>query len=421
MEINWSEGKWQADAADSDSDFRISVAGDWAPLRKYEKLMLAEPEGIYGDLLENIRRSDLRIVNVEAVLGDAGEPGAKDGPNLRADAGTVRCLEAGQFHIACLANNHCLDYGREGLARTMELLRASGMETVGAGLDSDEVARPLAYTAAGRTITVINCTEGEESRARDGGAGAYGLVSADVEKQIAEAKESSDIVLVIFHGGRERAPVPPPYVVDDLRRFADAGADAVIGHHPHVPQGIEIHNGVPIFYSLGNFMFLFENDHLFQQVGYLTHLDFGEKGLAGFEITPYLVLPWGMKAAAGELRGTILRGLHGVSDLLVDPQAIRDAWDAFIDVDFGGTDGQIDLLARHIETYRSDPARGSQLLLNLFYTPGHRELFIRGLGRTARREPVNTPQWAKDLVARWTKFPCNDLPDFQPPTGAQSD
>ena len=62
-------------------------------------------------------------------------------------------------------------------------------------------------------------------------------------------------MLVIFHGGREYAPCPPPYVVNALRRFARAGACAVVAHHPHVPQGIEIVEGVPIAYSQGNFVF----------------------------------------------------------------------------------------------------------------------------------------------------------------------
>ena len=81
------------------------------------------------------------------------------------------------------------------------------------------------------------------------------------------------VILVIFHGGREHTPLPPPYVVHDLRAIAEMGAHAVIAHHPHVPQGIELHHGVPIVYSMGNFVFWQTDPAFYRHAGYLVHLD----------------------------------------------------------------------------------------------------------------------------------------------------
>ncbi len=411
MKIDWNSGSWRSRPDAPEKNLRITIAGDWAPRFDYEKRMIEDPAGIWGDLLPAVQTGDVRIVNVETVLGDKGSPGPKDGPPLRADERTAEVLKVGGFHIASMANNHTLDYGIEGLSHTMKVLSDAGMETVGAGATCEEAARPLIYEAKGVKIGIISCAEGEESRARDGGPGAYGLVVDAVERQIRDLKQQADVVLVIFHGGRERAPLPPPYAVDESRRFAEAGATAVIGHHPHVPQGIEIHNGVPIVYSLGNFMFYFPTEYLFHHLGYLLHLDLAGRELVGFEITPYQIMPNEMREAKGATRKMLLADLENVSAMLGDPQKVRDVWDAFVDVDFGGCDGMIDLLARHIDEYRKDPSRGASLFLNLFYTPAHRELFIRGLYREANGESGASPQWAQDLVARWTKFPLTDLPE----------
>ena len=401
MAIDWRTGTWRAEGAGEGRALRITVASDWGPRgRGYEPHLLARPEGIYGDLLPLLRESDLNVVNVESVLGEAGAPILKDGPNLRGDEGAARALAAVPFHVACLANNHALDYGAEGLAHTLSVLQRAGLSTVGAGLTGEQAALPLVVMVGETRVGVIDCAEGEAARSREGGPGVYGLEVPRIEEQVAALKREVDIVLVIFHGGREYIPVPPPYVIRDLRRIADAGADAIVAHHAHVPQGIEVHGGVPIAYSLGNFVFWQESDCFYQRAGYLFHLDLAGGRVAGFSLSPYLLQPEGLALMQGEVREAFLQDLARVSELLRDPQDVLAVWDAFIEYN-GGAEAYWRSLIPHIEGLAGDPVRHAPWLLNRLVTPAHRELYVRSLRRLLEGAAAPVPEWAQELVTQW--------------------
>jgi poly-gamma-glutamate capsule biosynthesis protein CapA/YwtB (metallophosphatase superfamily) len=397
---DWHTGTWRTEGAAGEPTARLTVASDWGPRGlAYEPHLLARPEGIYGDLLPLLRGSDLNVANVESVLGTAGAPILKGGPNLRGDERTVRALTVVPFHVACLANNHALDYGPEGLAHTLSVLQAAGLRTVGAALTGEEAAQTLTVRAGDVRVGVIDCAEGEEARSRDGGPGVNGLDVPRIERQLAALKREADLVLVVFHGGREYTPVPPPYVVRDLRQLADAGADAIVAHHPHVPQGIEVHNGVPIAYSLGNFVFWQGSDCFYQRAGYLFHLDLVGTKVAGFTISPYLLQPDGLALMQGQVKEAFLQDLACISEVLHDPQAVLAVWDAFIEYT-GGAEGYWRSLIPHIEGLVTDPAQHAPGLLNRLVTPAHRELYVRSLRRLLEHEPPS-PCWARELVARW--------------------
>lgn len=398
MSIDWTRGVWHSSG--KEAILRVTVAGDWGVCQGYEETLLDRPEGIYGDLLPLLRQSDVNIVNVESVFGNQGQPIPKEGPNLWGDRLTVRSLAKAPFHLACLANNHSMDFGVQGLASTISLLHKSGIKSVGAGLTGPQAALPLIVTVKGVRIGIINCAEGEECRSRDGGPGAYGLVVPLLERQVAALKRRVDAVIVIFHGGREYAPLPPPYVVKALRRIAEAGADAVAAHHPHVPQGIEVHGEVPIAYSLGNFVFWQESSRYYQRVGYLFHLDFAETCLAGFEISPYRLEPEALSLLKGEAKALFLRDLQEVSEPLSHPEEVSAAWDAFIDY-HGGIEAHLRELASHIEAMSDDPVLYAAKILNKLETPAHQELIERGLRRIVDRTPAESPTWASKLVSRW--------------------
>jgi len=398
--IDWLTGSWRAKEMGKGRTSRVTVASDWGPRgRAYEPHLLARPEGIHGDLLPLLRESDLNMVNVESVLGDAGAPIAKEGPNLRGDEGAVRSLVAVPFHVACLANNHAMDYGPQGLAHTLSVLQGAGLQTVGAGLAWEQVAQPLVVTAGDARVGIIDCAESEEARSREGDPGVYGLEVPEIERQVAALKREVDLVLVIFHGGREYIPVPPPYVIHDLRRIADAGADAVVAHHPHVPQGIEIHNDVPIAYSLGNFVWWQESSCFYQRAGYLFHLDVADGQVEGFSLSPYLLQHDGLALMQGQVRETFLQDLARVSEVLEDTEDVLAVWDAFIDYN-GGTETYWQSVIPHIEGLTDDPTRHVPWLLNRLTTPAHHKLYVRSLRRLLE-DQASAPEWARALVTRW--------------------
>lgn len=407
MKANWKEGSWTAEPG-AERTARITIAADWMPLRAYESVIASSPLAVYGDLLPIFRDSDFNVVNVESTLGTCGAPHSlfgrnpQNAPPFRAAESTVRSLSEAPFHAACLANNHIMDFGAEGLERTLQVLRGAGLSTVGAGMTGEEASRPLFAYAAGARLAILNCAEGEWSCSVDNGPGAYGFEVADITRKVQALRQEADLVLVIYHGGREYVPAPPVYIVKRLRAIAEAGASAVVAHHPHVPQGIEIYGGVPIVYSQGNFVFWQENDLYYRHVGYLVHLDIGRERIAGMQITPYLIERTGLSAMRGEEKSSFLNTLHAVSGLLAQPDDIRSVWNAFADQ--VGLPGMIQMLKSGMNAIEADERKGAGQLLNAFFTPAHSEFYIDGFRRAAGGQLGDSPEWAKAWVHHWHHY-----------------
>ena len=163
--------------------------------------------------------------------------------------------------IVSLANNHVYDYGDEGIMDTLATLDSIGMPYVGAGKNLSEAMKPVYFIAGGRKIALVSATQIERSynytkEATETTPGV--LKTLNPEKfisVISDAKKSADIVIVIVHWGTEGNSYYGHDQVDLAKKFISAGADAIIGGHTHCLQGIEILDGVPIYYSLGNYWF----------------------------------------------------------------------------------------------------------------------------------------------------------------------
>lgn len=398
----WLEGTWIVEGAfvaDPDDVKRITIASDWSPLREYERIIEEEPLAVYGDLLHILQRSDLNVVNVECTLGTAGEPIPKAGPNFRGSERAVCSLTDVPFHVACMANNHVMDFGPDSLQSTLDILKQNGLFTIGAGMTGDEAARPLLLEIGNTKLAIINFAEGEACCSIDNGPGAYGFEPAAVSRQVQALKQEADLVIVIFHGGREYTPMPPDYVVSSLRLIAESGAAAVIAHHPHVPQGIEIYRDVPIVYSQGNFVFWQDADSFYRHVGYLVHLDVGDRQVIRMEITPYLIQKEGLSVMTGDVRTGFLKSMQRLSGLLADNRQISQVWNAYIDS--RDVQGLARILNRSLTQLMVEPQVGAANLLNWFFTPAHREMFVRGWRRAANEQMGDSPQWARDLVTHW--------------------
>ena len=405
-QIDWQQGTWRSGDGDGSPDARIMVTADWAPLGSHEELIPSQPEAAYGDLLAEIRAADLAITNLECVLGDAGEPILKAGPNMRYDAAALVGLTAVPFHVATLANNHVFDYGPEGFAATLGMLGEAGIKTVGAGMSEAEAVAPLVVPVGPTRVAVVNFCEGEDGTATRGGPGTFGWQIDRVVETVRSVRSQADVVVVICHGGREHPPFPPPYIVQAYRRIADAGADIVIGHHPHAPQGMEIHRGTPIVYSMGNFVFLQKADLFFRRSGYMAELELSSGRLSGLRLIPYLITPEGLHLMAGELRRWFLGRLGEVSEPLSDAAALVAAWEAFIDLrQEPGFEG---ILKWVLEGWADSAPLGAARLRNVFQTPAHFELWSRGLTRIAEGCDGTAPEWAQRIVRLWTTLSLAD-------------
>lgn len=211
------------------------------------------------ELLDVTRSADIFMLNQEFPFGTTGEAVEDKEYTFRVDPKYVSVLPELGADIVTLANNHMLDFGREPLRETLSALDGAGILHVGAGLNLAEASSLKTIEAGGWTIGFLGATRVIPEHSWTASRSNSGLFTTyDPTKLLEEvqaAKETCDYVVVYVHWGVERNTEPEDYQKTLARQYIDAGADAVIGAHPHVLQGIEYYHGKPIFYSLGNFIF----------------------------------------------------------------------------------------------------------------------------------------------------------------------
>lgn len=216
-----------------------------------------------GGLLEEMLAADILLLNNEFAFTDRGAPLPGKGYSFRARPENVSILDDMGVDVAFLANNHVFDYGTDGLFDTLETLDGAGIPRIGAGMNLEEASKPVYYIVNGRKIAFIGagCIERYSvftPGATDDSAGIFRcdeINSEPLMSIIRDCAENSDFVVVNLHWGIESTTVLESYQRDLGQMCIDAGADAVIGSHPHVLQGSEFYSGKPIIYSTGNFWF----------------------------------------------------------------------------------------------------------------------------------------------------------------------
>ncbi len=308
----------------------IVFTGDFCLDGGVEKSCLSgKLNALYGDSLPLLKDKDLSITNMECPLTRREDPIVKLGPNLKADPRCIDAVTYGGFDVAALANNHILDQNENGVMETISVCNGAGVKTVGAGADLQEASNPLIVEVKGRKIAILNFVENEFSIAEKDKAGANPMDPVRNYYRIEEAKRIADIVFVIAHGGHERYALPSRRMVELFRFFADRGAAAVICHHTHCPSGYEIHNGAPIFYGLGNFIFdrpdaksIGWND------GFFIKLGVEDDAVKKIDLFPYqqcLGRP-GLKMLRGEAREKFIAEIDGLSEVIRDEKSLESRW-----------------------------------------------------------------------------------------------
>jgi hypothetical protein len=396
--FDWSRGRW-ANAAVPQAQAEIVIASDWAPIRAFEEIVARSPEAVYGDVLPILRQNDLRIVNLECALSADASPVWKSGSVFKGRPEHISGLTAVPFEVVTLANNHVFDYGPEAFSRTLKLLSENSIRSVGAGMSVEEARRPLMIDLNGVRIGIVNFSEGEDLTSAVSGPGVFGWEVDTVVDSVRALRPGVDIILVICHGGVEYIPFPPPYMASAFRRIAEAGADLIIGHHPHVPQGVQICNGVPICYSLGNFVFYQETDLLYRKLGYLVKAGVSRAGLTHIQLIPYEIGSECLRLLRGDESALIFESLKKVSLPLACEEGITEAWHGFLR--YYGLKGFRDEIAMILARMEQEPAKGAAMLRNRIATMQHREHWIDAMTRIMEGSIDDSPQWALDLAAEW--------------------
>jgi len=382
---------------------KILIASDWAPIRAFEPVIRRDPLAIYGDVLPVLREADLRIVNCECALTSARKPAWKSGAVFKGLPAHVEGLTAVPFEIATLANNHVFDYGLSGFKETLDVLRRKGIRTVGAGMTFEEASAPLRLTVGGARVTVLNFGEGEDLTATSGGPGVCGWEIDRLAGHIRKAKKRGDFVVAVGHAGLEYIPFPPPYVVAAFRALSEAGADCVVGHHPHVPQGLEVRRGRLIAYSLGNFAFFQPPELHYRRTGFCLSLEVKAGRLVSHKIHPYRISEQGLRALdRGEGR-RFLAALRRVSGPFITAKGVAEAWQSYLA--YYGPEGFKKEVLGILEKMGSEPRKGAAMFRNRLTTLQHAELWRDALTRFMSEDPVPArPAWTR-LIREWLTRP----------------
>ena len=239
----------------------INLADDWHTMLAASTKKNGIKDCISEEIVKELQSADISVINNEFVFSDGGDRQVNKAYTFRAKTENISMLEVFGADLANLANNHTYDFRESGLMDTIATLEGAGIVTMGAGENLAAAKTIQYYVANGKKIAFVSATEIERyskytKEATETEAGVLKTLDPTIYKKvIAEAKKNSDYVIASVHWGVEGTYT---YNMSQYRLaagFVAAGADAVIGGHPHRLQGIEYINGVPVCFSLGNFWF----------------------------------------------------------------------------------------------------------------------------------------------------------------------
>jgi poly-gamma-glutamate synthesis protein (capsule biosynthesis protein) len=235
-----------------------------------------------------LRETDLAMANLEGVLTTRGAPLDKS-YLLRAHPRWSQSLVEAGLDLVTLANNHALDYGEAGLDETLAVLEAREIAVVGAGQTQDEAHRPAQFTLNGVRVAILGYAAARWNGSVDVPAtGRVAWAYPDIVRaDVVAARDRADLVVVVLHAGTEYATEPSSDQVTVARAAVDAGADLVVGHHPHVTQTVERYKQGLIVYSLGDALFDIPRPAAMR--GHLLLIHASQEGLTQADLWPFWI------------------------------------------------------------------------------------------------------------------------------------
>ena len=267
-------------------EIKILFTGDFCPHGRIEDLALnGRFDEVFNDFIKEFRNNDLNVVDLECPLTESKDGRPKTGPHQKAHPQTISLLGHANIGLACMANNHIMDYGHPGAEQTLEVLKTAGIHTVGIGRDNKESRTAFSLSAKGRRIAILNFADNEFLTAPGSNIQCNPIHPIHNYEDIVKAKKENDFVILCVHGGNEFYNLPSPRIKELYRHYIDIGADAIVSHHTHAYSGYEVYNGKPIFYGLGNFIYDWPGQvNSSWNRGYVVRLKISDK--IDFEVIP---------------------------------------------------------------------------------------------------------------------------------------
>jgi poly-gamma-glutamate capsule biosynthesis protein CapA/YwtB (metallophosphatase superfamily) len=288
----------------SGEQVRLYASGDIIWERDLMRDLLPKPADFpLGEVRKTWEDGDLVFAQLETCFnpdrGEMWDPGKRI--SYVTDPGLLPHFLAGGFNLACQASNHTMDHGLGPIEFTRKALSEAGIAVSGSGADLAAARTPVTVEVKGYKIALLSyATDDELINAGPERPGNAPFRKGLVLEDILRARQKHDFIIVSVHRGREFVYFPSPQHQADCRAMVDAGADVILGHHPHVMQGIEWRRQpggrqAVIFYSLGSLLVDYEPPlskyelGLFrrsQQNNYVACIDFDRQGVAALQLTP---------------------------------------------------------------------------------------------------------------------------------------
>lgn len=245
----------------------------------------------FAKTFEYLKTGDIVFGNLECPIV-TGRPVQAKEMRFRADPQVVDALKKAGFTVFSLANNHMPDFGAKGITSTISLLDKAGIHHSGAGENLEQAEKPALFESKGIKFALLAYNDSDvvpDSYEASKNHHGTNIMNIDrMKKSVAEIKKSVDFVIVSMHSGIEYKATPNQRQINFARAAIDAGADLVIGHHPHWVQTIEKYNGKYIIYSLGNFIF----DQMWSQEtreGLAVKIFISKSGIHKIDFMPVLI------------------------------------------------------------------------------------------------------------------------------------
>ncbi|MEU9872073.1 CapA family protein [Actinomadura sp. NPDC048021] len=309
----------------------IALAGDTMLGRGVaEEIAASGPHGLFSEEVREVfHEADLALVNLECCVSGRGRRwDAPDKPfHFRAPPAAAETLADLGVDCVTLANNHALDYGPDALADTLDILRRTGIRTVGAGEDLARAWEPAVLEAGGVRVAVVGVTDHPADFAA--GPDRPGVALADLEEgvpgslleEIRRLRGGHDAVLVMPHWGPNMIPAPLPYVRRAAGRLVDAGATLVAGSSAHVFHAV----AWPVVFDMGDFIDDYAVDALLRNdLGLLFLVTLDAAGPSRIEAVPIRLDFCRTRLAAGADRAWIIDRFAKACAAFDTPVTVRD-------------------------------------------------------------------------------------------------
>ncbi|MGE5397346.1 MAG: CapA family protein [Chitinophagales bacterium] len=282
-----------------DKEVSLTAVGDVMLARHVGELMLTKGDNYpFQKITPTLKSADITIGNLESPISDRGTAMPGKGICFRARPEAGEAVRSAGFDVLSIANNHSLDYDNLAFLDTMFILRDLGMKTVGGGRNISEARQPVIITKDGLKVGILAYTifadlfysysYQRSFEATEEQSGVAPLNKEIVLEDLAKLKPQVDITIVSLHWGTEYNEEPDQQQRVLAKELVDGGADLIIGHHPHIVQGVERYKNGLIAYSLGNFIFD-QNQHVYTRQGFILKAILTPQGAKKIQLLPVFI------------------------------------------------------------------------------------------------------------------------------------